>query len=514
MQAHSERLVMSQVTKAFGATMALRDVSVQLNHGEVHAIVGENGAGKSTLMRVLAGYLSADAGTMTSDGCAARIDIAMPGQRAGVGFVEQEGGLIAELSGAENLLLAESRGFLAGRRHAGSRLQELAARFDATIDPDAPVQTLSEGQRQRLEILTVLARGADILILDEPTAALGIEDASKLSEIIRRFVADGGSVFYISHKLHEVKALADRITVMRRGAVVGRHHAGDVTVVELAAEMVGEVSPIGLSHRGSDIRVKESDQLIDVALGLRAEPVHRVRTDTVCVLREVCAPSSYVGEADLDRLDLSVHAGEVVGVAGVVGSGQSTLAEVLAGLITVRSGTIDLPSGPVAYVPENRHRDAVALSLDIRDNLVLHSHRRRVFAQGPWFRRDELDRHVTQVLDRSRVFGAGPDQPVSSLSGGNQQKLVLGRELDEGPALVVAHNPFRGLDVRAIQDVREAVLGACESGAGVVMISPDLDEILQLAHRVVVLFAGRIVGEVHVGSDDLETIGQLMGGVA
>lgn len=234
----------------------------------------------------------------------------------------------------------------------------------------------------------------------------------------------------------------------------------------------------------------------------------------MCALDAVHAPSSFVGESALKGLDLTVHAGEVVGVAGVVGSGQTTLAEVLAGLTAARAGRRQISDGPVAYVPENRHRDAIALALDIRDNVVLHSHRRREFARGPWFRREAVDRHVSGVLENSRVYGAGPNQPASSLSGGNQQKLVVGRELDDGPVLVVAHNPFRGLDVRAIQDVREAMVGACEAGAGVVMISPDLDEILQLADRVVVLFDGRIIGEVSAEAENLDELGQLMGGVA
>ncbi|TFV56069.1 ATP-binding cassette domain-containing protein [Geodermatophilus sp. DF01-2] len=506
------RLVLSGITKAFGSNQALGGVAVDLRHGEVHAVVGENGAGKSTLMRVLAGHMAADAGRMVLGGQQTRIDRATPGHREGIGFVEQEGGLVAELTGAENLILAEGRGFWSDRRNAGRRIQEVADRFGATVDPDVPVHALSVGERQRLEILIILARGADILILDEPTAALATQDAETLSEIVRGFVSDGGSVFYISHKLHEVKAIADRITVMRRGVVVGHHRSADVTVADLAAEMVGEIDQAGLRRLSQDRDPAPDDDLIEVALGARTQAAHRRSSEPVCVLHNVSAAAPYRGEAALEGLDLRVHAGEVVGVAGVVGSGQSTLAEVLAGLIRPSSGRVELPPGPVAYVPENRHRDAIALSLSIRDNLVLHSHRRPGFRRGPWFNRAVVDRHATEVLAGARVLGAGPEQPVSSLSGGNQQKLVLGRELDEGPALVVAHNPFRGLDVRAIQDVREAVLGACERGAGVVMISPDLDEILQLADRVVVLFGGRIIGEV--GADDVDSLGRLMGGVA
>lgn len=500
-------VVLDSITKTFGDNVALSDVSVDLVPGEVHALVGENGAGKSTLMKVLAGQLTADSGSLTFEGAAADIELDSP--RPGVGFVEQEGGLIRELTGAENLVLAERSGLMAGRSSASERIKELGRRFGGEVDPDVPVESLAVGQRQRLEIMIVLARGARVLILDEPTAALGIEDANKLNEIICRFIADGGSVFYISHKLQEVLNIADRITVLRRGHVSGRHDAKRVTVVELASDMVGQMVSTE-SSRGEG----SSQNLIDVALGQRARATLSENHAPVCTLTSVRAAAPYVGESALCGLDLTIRAGEVVGVAGVVGSGQSTLARVLAGLLEVEGGDLERPQGAVAYVPEHRHDDAVALQLSVRDNVVLHSHRRAEFRRGPWFRRDRVDHHVQEILTRSRVHGGAPGLPVASLSGGNQQKLVLGRELDEDPALVVAHNPFRGLDVRAIQDVREAVLGACDRGAGVVMISPDLDELLQLSHRIVVLFAGRIVGEVEVGRDDLDVLGRLMGGVA
>jgi simple sugar transport system ATP-binding protein len=505
-------VALKHISKSFGTNAALTDVTVDLLPGEVHALVGENGAGKSTLMKILAGYLPADTGELEVEGRAAPANQVLAGPRVGVGFVEQEGGLIRELTGAENLILAEGTGFLADRAAAGARIRELGDRFGGAVDPHVPVESLAVGQRQRLEILIVLARGADVLILDEPTAALGIEDAATLTEIIKRFTAGGGGVFYISHKLHEVMSIADRITVLRGGHVVGRHEADHVTVVQLAADMVGQRVGGGEGRSGGGDA--DRAELIEVALGEeRARTTTSTRQQVVCTLTGVCAPAPYVGESALQQLDLVVRAGEVVGVAGVVGSGQSTLAQVLSGLLRPSTGTVQLP-GQVAYVPEHRHDDAVALDLSVRDNVVLHSHRRPEFRRGPWFRRDRMDEHVAEVLSRSHVRGATLTMPISGLSGGNQQKLVLGRELDESPPLVVAHNPFRGLDVRAIQEVRQAVLGACDRGAGVVMISPDLDELIQLAHRVVVLFAGRILGEVDVTDGDFDQIGRLMGGVA
>ena len=505
-------LAMRQVVRYFGDLAALNEADVTLNAGEVHAVIGENGAGKSTLMKILAGHLAASSGAMRLQD--REVDISKPasGERRLVGFVEQEGGLIPELSGAENLILAEGLGFWNCRRRAGARLIELGRRFHAEIDPFVPVQSLPMGQRQRLEIAITLARGASILILDEPTATLSIDDAKALGETIRTFVGSGGAVFYISHKLNEVMEIADRITVMRRGRVVGRHKPEETSVAELAAEMVGELPGFG---EGKGRAASDAGQdLIDVAMGVREEARFSGARRDVCVVDNVSAKSSYRSESDLRGLSLSVRSGEVVGVAGVVGSGQTLLAEVLAGLVPPESGEVRFEPGPIAYVPENRHRDALALALSVSDNLIVHMHRRSECSTGPWLRKGELQRCIDATLASSNVHGADSETPVGKLSGGNQQKLVLGRELEQQPTLLVAHNPFRGLDVRAIHDIKETITGACRAGCGVVMISSDLDELFQLAHRIVVMFEGRIVGGVDVGAEGLEKIGRLLGGVA
>ncbi|MEO5663361.1 MAG: ATP-binding cassette domain-containing protein, partial [Nocardioides sp.] len=299
--------------------------------------------------------------------------------------------------------------------------------------------------------------------------------------------------------------LADRITVLRRGAVVGAHDGHTVTVSQLAREMVGE-DPTSFDGASDLVHLALGDLAVPGPLTAQDRPV-------VCRLKGVYAPSPFAGEAALDGLDLTVRSGEVLGIAGVVGSGQTTLAEVLAGFTRPRKGQVDVTGEAIAYVPENRHRDAVAMTLSLRDNLLLHGHRRPELQQGPWFNRSRVDEFVDDVLERSNVRHGGASAPISTLSGGNQQRLVVGRELQESPCLVVAHNPFRGLDVRAIQDVKDALLSAAQENAGVVMISPDLDELRQFAHRIVVLFAGRVVGEIDVDSD-AETVGRLLGGVA
>jgi ABC-type uncharacterized transport system ATPase subunit len=509
----SERLALRGVVKTFGQTVAVRDASLTVGYGEIHALIGENGAGKSTLMRVLAGHMGADAGSLVFEGVQCSIQNRVLGHRPGIGFVEQEGGLIGELTGAENLLLAQRGGLVIDRNKAGERIRDLARRFGGDVDTSVPVHRLPMGQRQRLEILIVLALGANVLILDEPTASLAADDAKILGQIVRTFASDGGTVLYISHKLHEVKAIAEWIWVMRRGEIVACHGAEEVTVNTLAAEMLGEMNRPD-RRVGERVSAAASEDLIDVALGAQTSRHHVGNRRQICALQGVSASSPYKSEADLKHLDLTVHSGEIVGVAGVVGSGQTVLAEILSGLIRPETGVFQWPGGKIAYIPENRHRDAVALGLSIRDNLVIHVHSQPEYAQALFPRREAVDAKAVEMLQTSRVLGATLEAPVSSLSGGNQQKLVLGRELEQAPLLVVAHNPFRGLDVRAISDVKDALIGACEAGAGVVMISSDLDEIIQLADRIVVLFDGRTMGEVTMESGDLESVGKMMGGVS
>lgn len=414
---------------------------------------------------------------------------------------------MAELSGAENLLLARQTGLFANRGRACGQLTKLAERFGGHIDTQLPVQQLAVGQRQRLEILIVMARGARVLILDEPTAALGTDEASALGAIIRKFAGEGGSVVYISHKLGEVVSLADRITVMRRGTIVATHASSDVTVEQLAAEMVGEVATAAEG-------VADAEELVEVAMGVRGNSAGPTDIEVVGSLRAVCADAPFPGEAPLRDVNLDVHAGEVVGVAGVVGGGQTTLAEVLAGMIEPGSGTITYAGERVGYVPENRHRDGVALELSITDNMLVHTHGSREFARGLWFDNERIREHVDPLLTRAHVRYGDAGQPMCTLSGGNQQKAVFARELEHEPRIIVAHNPFRGLDVRAIQEVRDAMLRAARAGAGLVLISPDLDELHQIADRIVVMFGGRVVGEVAGGIDVVDPrLGQLMGGL-
>ncbi|HCJ49963.1 MAG TPA: ABC transporter ATP-binding protein [Microbacterium sp.] len=503
------KLQLTGISKSFGSFHALTEVDFDVRPGEVHALVGENGAGKSTLMRILAGQLAADTGSLLIGEHANPTDHVLHGRRPGVGFVEQEGGLILELNAAENLVLIEGHGLIARTRRAGSRLGAVGERLGQQLNTRAPVGTLAIGDRQRIEIAVMLATGADILVLDEPTAALGIDDAVQLAATIRAFTADGGSVIYISHKLREVIDLADRVTILRRGQVVAHHDTLDgVTVEDLAAEMIGHVEHTPASGEDAElVGMLTADESITVP----ASP------DTACFLQDV-AVSGRPGSGPTPRREplahtsFALHKGEIVGVAGVVGSGQETLAEVLAGLTAPDSGTVARASGHVAYMPEARRRDAIAAHLSVTDNLVLHRH--RTLGSGPFLPRKAAVQYATRLVEEHQVRTPSLDTPIGALSGGNQQRAVLARELDQDPVLVVAHNPFRGLDVRAIHDVETALIGAAERGAGVVLLSPDLDELHRICSRIVVLFAGTIVGEVDPRTATNEQLGRLMGGAA
>lgn len=501
---------LSGVSKWFGDFQALDGVDFDLRKGEVHALVGENGAGKSTLMRVLAGQLGADEGSLTIDGEDQQCGRPLVSRRDGVGFVEQEGGLILELNAAENLALLGTQGVWARTGRAAEALREAGARLGHELNVTLPVGALTFGDRQRVEIALMLAAGARTLVLDEPTACLGPEDAGQLAATIRSFVADGGSVVYISHKLREVMELADRVTVLRRGAVVA-HHAtlADLTAERLGREMVGTPSSVAPAA---------ADEMVDIVTADRADvPVSDQAAVAVCELRSVfVSPRDSVGNSPrreaLEGATLEVRAGEILGVAGVVGSGQQTLAEVLVGLIEPDDGIVTRQPGSVAYVPEARRRDAIAVQMSVSDNLIVHTHRETELSAGPFLSRTKVSRFAGGLVERYAVRTASISTPIGALSGGNQQRAVVGRELQRTPVLVVAHNPFRGLDVRAIHDVEQELLAAAERGAGVVLLSPDLDEIHRVCSRIAVLFAGQVVGVVDPRTSSNEEIGRLMGG--
>lgn len=470
-------LVLSNVTKRFGATTALDDVSLSLRRGTVHALLGENGAGKSTLMRVAFGMLRADRGAILLDGTARTFTSPADAIEAGVGMVHQHFTNVPAMTVAENVSLGD-RGLYSQAR-AAERVREIGSRTGLVLDPAARAATLPVGGQQRLEIVKALARNARILILDEPTAVLAPAEAEELLRWMRGFADAGNSVVLITHKLREAMSVADDVTVLRRGKGVLAAPAAGLSVDALAVALLGEEPP------GEHVATATSG----------GEVVARLEDVDVVDERGVVA---------VRGASLHVRAGEIVGVAAVEGAGQRELLRALAGRVTVERGRVDA-SDAVGFVPEDRHAEALVLDSGQVENVALRGSGAR---RGLISWKAERSRTEKLVSDFD-VRAASVDQAVRSLSGGNQQKLVLAREL-EGSRLIVAENPTRGLDIRATRDVHDRLRNAAAAGAAVVVYSSDLDEVLSLATRVVVMHAGRLRDV----SGDREAVGRAMLGVA
>ncbi len=489
------------ITKRFGAIVANDGVSFDLRRGEVHGLLGENGAGKSTLMNILYGLYQPDEGEIRMGGN--RLDIRSPGQaiEAGIGMVHQHFMLIPVLTVAENIVLdREPRsGPFLDMSEARRRVRELSDSFGLAVDPGARIESISVGQQQRVEILKALYRGADVLILDEPTAVLTPQETSELFGVIRSLTAEGKSIIFISHKLGEMLEIADRITVIRRGRTIETVPAEGATEAGLARLMVG---------REVVLRVEKTPAQPGDAL-LTVESL-RVLDD-----REL--------EAVRD-LSLTVRAGEIVGIAGVDGNGQNELVEAITGLRRPASGRIvlsgrdithadarDCLDAGLGHIPEDRHRRGLVLEFDLAENIALHDYARPPIARLGWLFPNRMRALAAKLLREFDVRGGGPRTLAGALSGGNQQKVVVAREVSRDPALLIAAQPTRGLDVGAIEFVHRRLVTERDRGRGVLLVSFELDEILGLSDRILVLYEGRIAGEFAPGVS-AETLGVAMTG--
>lgn len=475
-------LELTAIRKQFGETMALDDASFSLRAGTVHALLGENGAGKTTLMRIVFGLTSPDRGTVNVDGVARRFTTPRDAIHAGIGMVHQHFMLVPSMTVAENVALGGT-----GRYDAGDivrRIGDVSAQYGLMADPNAEVGTLSVSAQQRVEILKALVYDAQILILDEPTAVLAPEEARTLLVAMRDFASRGGSVVLITHKLRDALEFADDITVLRRGRTVFSSHAGVTTEAELAGAMLGAPgvgSPLA-EKVGEDLHTSPHPERVQRS----KPPVLALHDATIVDAR---------GVAVLEHVSLAVHAGEIVGIAAVEGNGQHELLRVLANRLVARSGRVTTPD-TVGFVPEDRHRDALVLDFPLDENLALAGAgaRRGTIA---WNTEREQTNRVIQAYD---VRTSGPEAIARTLSGGNQQKLVIGRELSTAPTALVVENPTRGLDVQATATVHARLRGAAEQGTAVVVYCSDLDEVLALADRIVVLYGGRL-SEVPLGRE-------------
>ncbi len=489
------------ITKRFPGVIANDRVSFSAQPGEVHALLGENGAGKSTLMNILSGLYHPDEGEIRIKGERVGFHSPRDAIRAGVGMVHQHFMLVPSQSVAENVVLGlTGLPFVMNMARIEAEVRQIGEQYGLPVDPRASVWQLSVGEQQRVEIIKMLYRGADLLILDEPTAVLTPQETAGLFHTLRQMTAAGKTIIFISHKLDEVLAIADRVTVLRGGKSITTVPTQGMTKGELARLMVG----------------REVLFRVDKAVATPGRP--RLEVKAVSALDDKRLPA-------LRELSLTVRSGEILGVAGVAGNGQRELAEVICGLRPLTSGALaideqGLPHGQpvmmiragVAYVPEDRSATGSAPNLSIAENLVLKRYRTRAFGPGLFFNRRRVRRQATQLVADYAIAAPSSATQVRKLSGGNLQKVILAREISGEPGVLVAAYPTRGLDVGATENVRRLLIESRNRGVAILLISEDLDEIFALADRIGVLYEGRMVGEVDPQTASRETIGLMMAG--
>jgi general nucleoside transport system ATP-binding protein len=495
-------LQLEGVTKRFGALVANDKIDLELRRGEIHALLGENGAGKSTLMNVLYGLHQPDEGRILLDGEEVHIGSPSEAIGMGIGMVHQHFMLIPVMTVAENIVLGSEprKGALLDIRTAEKRVRELSERYGLAVSPTARVEDITVGQQQRVEILRVLHRGAKVLILDEPTAVLTAQEIAELAKVLHALKADGTSIIFISHKLREVLEVADRVTVLRRGKKIETVETEGATEASLAKLMVGR----------------------DVLFRLEKEPAKPAAP--VLEVEDLVVEDDR-GLTAVNGLSLSVAGGEIVGLAGVDGNGQSELIEALTGLRTPLSGTIrlggrdttgadvrEVMAAGAGHIAEDRHRRGLILSFTLAENLALRDYRRPPLSHRGLLSPKRMREHARPLLEEYDVRGGEVDALASSLSGGNQQKVVIAREIGENTKALIAAQPTRGLDVGAIEFVHRRLLDQRAAGHGVLLISLELEEIRAVSDRVLVIYDGRIVAELSPEASEEEIGIAMIGG--
>jgi len=494
---------MTGVVKRFPGVIANDGVNFEVLKGEVHALLGENGAGKSTLSNILTGLYRPDEGSIDLDGAPVSFSSPKAALDAGIGMVHQHFRLVEPFTVAENVILGNPQtAFVIDTDSTVERVADLARRYDMAVDPNAKIWQLSVGEQQRVEILKVLYRGARVLILDEPTAVLTPIEAEALFKTLRAMTAEGRTVIFISHKLDEVMSVSDRITVLRGGRTVGTVATRDTSTRELAGMMVGRSVEFSRATR------RNPGDPGDVVLSL---------TDVSC--------EDDRGREALHGIDVTIGRGEIVGVAGVAGNGQRELAEVIAGMRTSTSGRILVGDKPlangrarsaiadgVAHVPEDRLHTGLAAGHSVEDNIALKNYRTPLLSRFGLLKRNVITSQACDLVTRYDVKTPDTATPVRLLSGGNVQKVLLAREFSTKPKVLIAASPTRGLDVGAIETVRQRLVEAADDGVGILLICEDLEEIMSLADRIVVMYEGRLVADMPAVGATREQLGLLMGG--
>lgn len=500
--AHENVIEMRDITKVFGGFVANDKINLHLRKGEIHALLGENGAGKSTLMNMLAGLLEPTSGEIAVNGQVVNLDSPSKAASLGIGMVHQHFMLVEAFTVAENIILGSelTKNGVLDIAGASKEIKALSERYGLAVDPSAKVADISVGAQQRVEILKTLYRGADILIFDEPTAVLTPSEIDELMAIMKNLVKEGKSIILITHKLDEIRAVSDRVTVIRRGKSIETVEIAGATNADLAEMMVGR----SVSFKTE----KQASKPKEVVLSIKDLVVNENR-----------------GVPAVKNLSLDVRAGEIVGIAGIDGNGQSELIQAITGLRKVESGSIELKGDSivglhprqitelsVGHVPEDRHRDGLILEMMISENIALQTYYEEPHSKNGILNYSNITSYAKKLMEEFDVRAASELVPAAALSGGNQQKAIIAREIDRDPDLLIVSQPTRGLDVGAIEYIHKRLIEERDNGKAVLVVSFELDEILNVSDRIAVIHDGKIQGIVSPETTNKQGLGVLMAG--
>ncbi|HGJ6871343.1 TPA: ABC transporter ATP-binding protein [Streptococcus pneumoniae] len=500
--AHENVIEMRDITKVFGGFVANDKINLHLRKGEIHALLGENGAGKSTLMNMLAGLLEPTSGEIAVNGQVVNLDSPSKAASLGIGMVHQHFMLVEAFTVAENIILGSelTKNGVLDIAGASKEIKALSERYGLAVDPSAKVADISVGAQQRVEILKTLYRGADILIFDEPTAVLTPSEIDELMAIMKNLVKEGKAIILITHKLDEIRAVSDRVTVIRRGKSIETVEIAGATNADLAEMMVGR----SVSFKTE----KQASKPKEVVLSIKDLVVNENR-----------------GVPAVKNLSLDVRAGEIVGIAGIDGNGQSELIQAITGLRKVESGSIELKGDSivglhprqitelsVGHVPEDRHRDGLILEMMISENIALQTYYKEPHSKNGILNYSNITSYAKKLMEEFDVRAASELVPAAALSGGNQQKAIIAREIDRDPDLLIVSQPTRGLDVGAIEYIHKRLIEERDNGKAVLVVSFELDEILNVSDRIAVIHDGKIQGIVSPETTNKQELGVLMAG--